>query len=87
MKKFEKVTNQNYKIVELWYSESGETYFAIIKKHNDYAWGSHYYLDKGYWGQGHYDFKTLQEARQNMLDIYRPWKPDLYKKFNIKEVN
>ena len=87
MKKFEKVTNQNYQIIELWYSESGETYFAIIKRKNDFAWGSHYNLSCGYWGQGHYDFKTLQEARQNMLDIYRPWKLDLYKKFNIKEVN
>ena len=87
MKKFEKFTNQNYQIIELWYSESGASYFAIIKRKNDFAWGSHYNMKEGYWGQGHYDFKTLQSARQNMLDIYRPWKLDLYKKFNIKGEN
>ena len=66
---FSKTTEQGYEVVEIATSRSGRKYAIIHRpKTNDYLIAAGYNTDRGDWGQGYYDYKTLEDAR-NALDM------------------
>lgn len=86
MKNFRKVTNQDWEIIELWRNIITDDLFVIVKRKNDIAWGSYYNPSCGYWGQGHYDYRTIAQARFDMLSMYGDTL-DLIKQNIVKGVN
>ena len=56
--------------MELWIDIETHDIHAIAKRKNDYVWGAFYNIDKGYWGFGHYDYKSLVQARFNLFSMY-----------------
>lgn len=81
MKQFENQTNQGWKILEIWQDIITKDYFVIVKRNDDYAWGSYYNLDKGFWGHGHYNYSNIANARFDLLSMYSNTL-DLIKKFD-----
>lgn len=86
MQDFTKVTNQGWEIIEIWKDTIEYDYFIIVKRNNDIAWGSYYNIKKGYWGQGHYDYKNVAKARFDMLSTFGNTL-DLIKRNIVKGVN
>lgn len=65
---FSKTTEQGYEVVEIATSRSGRKYAIIHRpKTDDYLIAAGYRTDRGDWGQGYYDYRTLEDAR-NSLD-------------------
>lgn len=86
MKDYKTHTSSGWEIVEIWKSSYVDDYFVIAKRDNDYCWGSYYDFNYGCWGQGHYDYETLQKARWSMLKHFERYDLDLVKKYDIKGV-
>lgn len=85
-------TNQNHEILEIWkgtnkYGETG--YFVVArnphKESGAFEWGSYYDINRGYWGHGHYDYKSLASARRDMLSMYKDFELDLIVKNKLGE--
>ena len=82
MAQFERQTNQGHKVLEIWQDVETKDLFVIVKRHDDFAWGSYYNMDKGYWGHGHYNYKSIVSARFDMLSMYGHIL-DLIRKFDM----
>lgn len=81
MKTYEKTTEQNQEILEIWKAKNSEDYFVIVKRKSDISWGAFYDLNKGYWEYGHYGYENISSARLDMLNMYQIYELDLYKKY------
>jgi len=69
-------TNQQWEIIKMYIDLSSGNLgdINIIVKRGDgihpYAWGWYYNLSTGSWGQGHYDYKTIEDAEDDLLDAH-----------------
>lgn len=73
---YSKVTKQGYVVKKLYLTGiDAPIPLAILKREDDYLWAYGYHLDKGTWGQGHYDFDTMSEAINDLKAEYPRARP------------
>lgn len=58
-------TKQGWDIVSKFQNNKGT--FVVVKRSNDYAWGSYYNEETGSWAQGHYDYRSPLQAEEDMI--------------------
>lgn len=66
---YSKKTKQGFEVVKIGKNKYGET-IAILKRSRDYAVAWLYNTNDGTWGQGHYNFSTLESAEEWVKEEY-----------------
>ena len=65
------ITRMGFEVKKIYESNSGRLYVIVYRpKRDDYALGAGYDLRTGYWAQGYYDFKNLEDVEDFLFDTY-----------------
>ena len=62
---YNKKTSRGWEIVSTLRNNKG--LFIVVKRINDYAWGSYYDEESGNWVQGHYGYSSQESAEKDMV--------------------